>query len=137
MLRLSQAGDYAIRGVMHMVPSPQGTIFLVREVAEKCSIPRPFLAKIFQTLARSGVLRSHQGSGGGFSLARAADAIPLLEVVEAIEGKIVLHDCIYKIEQGLCETPAEETMGKVWKAAQEGMLKVLQETSIAAMVQSD
>ena len=120
-----------------MVPSPQGTIFLVREVAEKCSIPRPFLAKIFQTLARSGVLRSHQGSGGGFSLARQADSIALLEVVEAIEGKITLHDCIYKLEQGLCETPEEEVIGNIWKTAQDGMLKVLQGTSMAGMVQSD
>ncbi len=104
MLRLSQAGDYAMRGVMHMVSSPEKSIFLVREVAESCGVPRAFLAKIFQTLARAGVLKSHQGSGGGFSLARPAEEISLLEVIETIEGKILLHECVLKENRDLCET---------------------------------
>lgn len=129
MLRLSQAGDYAIRGVMHLVSYPPGEIVLVREVAERCDIPRAFLAKIFQTLARSGVLKSHQGSGGGFSLARPPEEISLLEVVEAIEGKIVLHQSI--LDQS---SPEDEIIGKVWREAQDQMLQVLDATSMAQLV---
>lgn len=134
MLRLSQAGDYAIRGVLHLAAHDPGTILLVREVAEARSIPRAFLAKIFQMLARSGVLRSHQGSGGGFSLARPADDITLLEVVEAIEGKILLHECILSEACERCETEEGCTIGSVWREAQNNMLDVLRGTTMAGMV---
>lgn len=133
MLRLSQAGDYAIRGVLYLASQSPGEIRLVREVAETRDIPRAFLAKIFQMLARSGILKSHQGSGGGFSLARPAEDINLLEVVEAIEGKILLHECILNHACDRCEDEKNCAIGKVWRRAQDGMLEVLEQTSIADM----
>ena len=137
MLRLSQAGDYAIRGVLHLASHEPGAILLVREVAEARSIPRAFLAKIFQTLARAGVLRSHQGSGGGFSLARPAEDTVLLEVVEAIEGKILLHECILANACERCTDEESCTIGKVWRQAQDSMLEVLRNATIASMVAED
>ncbi len=135
MLRLSQAGDYAIRGVLFLASHEQGKILLVRGVAEERGIPRAFLAKIFQILARAGVLKSHQGSGGGFSLARPATEISLLEVVEAIEGSILLHECILNQPCERCGTPGECVIGSVWGRAQENMVKVLRETTIADMME--
>jgi Rrf2 family protein len=65
-----------------------------REIAEARAIPGQFLGKIAQRLARSGIIRIHQGARGGYQLAIPADRLTLLEVVEAAEGALVLNKCV-------------------------------------------
>jgi Rrf2 family protein len=65
----------------------------VSEIAETQSIPRDFLSKILKDLVNRGLLRSHLGPGGGYSLARDPRAITFREVHEAIEGPVLVMDC--------------------------------------------
>jgi Rrf2 family iron-sulfur cluster assembly transcriptional regulator len=92
-MRLTKAGDYAMRGLIYLARQPQGEVVLVSEIAQAMHVPESFLAKIFQNLARAGLVRSHRGYGGGYSLNRPPVSITLLEVVECVEGPIVLNDC--------------------------------------------
>lgn len=57
----------------------------MEEVAKAGKFPRNFLSKIFQDLARAGLLESRKGRGGGYALARAADKIRLMEIIEAVQ----------------------------------------------------
>jgi Rrf2 family iron-sulfur cluster assembly transcriptional regulator len=92
-MRLTKAGDYAMRGLIYLARQPQGEVVLVTEIAHAMHVPESFLAKIFQSLAKAGLVRSHRGYGGGYSLNRPAVNITLLEVIECVEGPIVLNDC--------------------------------------------
>src|SRR3954452_20494714 len=90
----SSATEYAIRGLSELaargVGGPAGTTggrVLLDDLVAGTDLPRDFLAKIFQRLARAGVLASAKGRGGGFSLARPAHSITLLEVVIALDGQ--------------------------------------------------
>lgn len=129
MIRLSQAGEYAIRGILFMASHPYGTIVLAKDVAEARGIPKPFLAKILQNLAKSGILRSHRGSGGGFSLARPAKKISLLEVIESVEGAIVLNNCLLLGGCQSCKSIEDCPVGTVWTEAQNKFIEVLESTS--------
>lgn len=136
MIRLSQAGEYAVRGVLFMASEPYGKVILTKDVAKARAIPKPFLAKIFQSLSRSGILRSHRGVGGGFSLAKPAKELSLLEVVEAIEGKIAINSCLLLGGCQNCGSIDNCPVGSVWVEAQKGLIEVLKATSVEDIAKS-
>jgi Rrf2 family cysteine metabolism transcriptional repressor len=60
----------------------------IGEIARRRDIPVQFLEGLFATLRRAGILQSQRGVKGGYSFARPADALTVLEVVEALEGTL-------------------------------------------------
>lgn len=64
-----------------------------REIAEAQSVPREYLAKIVQSLAKAGIVRTQRGVGGGISLARPPEEINMIDVLEAIEGPLTINRC--------------------------------------------
>lgn len=93
MLRLSKKADYALIALSYMAVPGQRHTVTAREVAERHAIPVELLAKVLQRLVRAGVLTSIQGIRGGYRLARTPGAISVAEVVEAIEGPLMLTAC--------------------------------------------
>ena len=91
---LSNACEYAIRALVFIVSSEDERDYLpVRRIAEQLDISSPFLSKIVQLLAAKGILNSYRGPNGGVALARQASAISLMEIVTAIDGEGLFHDC--------------------------------------------
>ena len=76
MLRLSKKADYALMAMKHLAIRPDAASASAREIAEQYDIPIELMAKVLQRLARRGLLTSHQGTRGGYRLARA-DAVDL------------------------------------------------------------
>jgi Rrf2 family transcriptional regulator, iron-sulfur cluster assembly transcription factor len=64
------------------------------KVAEEIDVPPVYLRKIFQSLSRSGLVRTTAGSGGGVVLAKSTEEITLKDIIESVEGPIVLSDCV-------------------------------------------
>jgi Rrf2 family protein len=93
VLRLSKKADYALIALSYMAVPGQRSIVTAREVAERHSIPVELLAKVLQRLVHTGVLTSIQGINGGYRLARVAGAISVAQVVEAIDGPLMLTAC--------------------------------------------
>src|SRR6186997_3017257 len=60
----------------------------IKELAERREIPEQFLEQLFSTLRRSGLLTSHRGMRGGYTLARPPEEITVLEVVQALDGVV-------------------------------------------------
>src|SRR3546814_9860298 len=71
-----------------------GTRLSAALVAEQTGVPLPTVQKLMGRLAQSGLLASARGTGGGFILARAADAISLADIVEAVDGPIAMTACV-------------------------------------------
>jgi Rrf2 family protein len=88
---VTREADYAIRCVLEV--ARHGRISAA-EVARTRAISRTFLGKIVQTLAKAGVVSTRRGVGGGISLAVAPEDLTLLQIIEAIEGPLVLNDCL-------------------------------------------
>ncbi len=89
---LTRASEYALLSldVIRKSQTPIG----VGQLAAELSIPKSFLAKILQSLAKQGILDSHKGAHGGFILAKKIDEISVHEVIFAAEGKSpAVFDC--------------------------------------------
>jgi Rrf2 family protein len=93
MLRLSKKADYALLSMRHLAGSGPRVAVSARELAEEYRIPPELLAKVLQRLVRAGLLESRQGIRGGYGLARAASAITVAEVIQAVDGPMTVTAC--------------------------------------------
>jgi Rrf2 family protein len=98
-MRLNQATDYAIRAILYLSGLPFGQVVEAKLIAEEEHIPIRFLLKILRLLTKEGLVNSHRGINGGYSLARSPSEITLLDVVRAIEGPIAINRCLYDPEE--------------------------------------
>jgi Rrf2 family iron-sulfur cluster assembly transcriptional regulator len=131
-MELTKAGDYGIFGVIYLAKQPQGKIVSLSEVSKAENIPEKFLAKIFQNLTRSGLIRSHRGAGGGFSLARPANKITVKELLESIQGPIYFTKCLSNLYD--CDRKDICKLRGLWKKAQDYATKILTQKTLADLI---
>jgi len=116
-VQLNQATDYAFRVVQHLAGLPDGSVVSGQVIAEQQKITPQFLQKIMRSLTQAGLVRSHRGTDGGFELARPAQDITLLHVIEAMQGPISLNRCL--AEQNACSKhcahicPVHAALGRI------------------------
>lgn len=97
MLRLSKKADYALMAMKHLAMRPDASAS-AREIAEQYDIPIELMAKILQRLARRSLLTSHQGTRGGYRLARSSSAISIADIIQAIDGPLTVTACSTEAE---------------------------------------
>lgn len=131
-LRLTNAGDYAIRSMIFIASLPEDAVVLRSEICESQRIPSSFMAKILRSLVRAQLLRSTRGVNGGFSLARQPSEITLLHVLEAIEGPLSLTDCVPNSEE--CAHSANCPANAVWSRVQDSIKEILRSTTLEDLV---
>jgi Rrf2 family transcriptional regulator, iron-sulfur cluster assembly transcription factor len=93
-MQITRAGEYAIIGLLYLAKQPAGRMVMIDEISEKERVPKSFLAKIFQSLARGGFVYSHRGAKGGFGLARTSAEINLLQILNCVENAFALQKCV-------------------------------------------
>lgn len=127
----SSACGYAIRSLSWLALKRPDGYMLVDEICEGANVPRHFLAKVFQDLVRRGLLVSARGRGGGFALARPADEITLLEIVEAVDGSSALQQCVVGMARCDDKQPCPEH--DQWKPIRTRVRKYLERTTLKRM----
>lgn len=135
MLKLTKKADYGLIALKHLAVNARGTSASAKDIAETYGIPSPLLAKILQKLARSGFLRSEQGTNGGYRLARDPKQITTLEVVRAIDGPIILTACF--TEHGECSQSEKCTVRAPLRRVHEGILRLLNSITISDLSHDD
>jgi Rrf2 family transcriptional regulator, iron-sulfur cluster assembly transcription factor len=134
-MRLTRAGEYAIRCVLYLARQGKGTLISRKEVALRTDVPPHFLAKIAQQLAKAGIIEILQGANGGYRLLAEPSEITLLAVIEAIIGKISLNDCVARPES--CQTSSLCTVHRVWNKANRQLRETLQEANFSTLAAED
>jgi Rrf2 family protein len=127
MLKLTKKADYGLIALRHIAASPRHTAS-AKEIAESYGIPLPLLAKVLQTLTKSGALQSIAGTHGGYKLARDPRHITALEIIRAIDGPIVLTACF--TEHGGCDQSEKCTVREPLRHVHEAILNLLQKMTI-------
>ncbi len=95
----SPTANHAIRALIHLAVKEGDGPVLGREIARVEEIPKPFLSKILHDLRTKNLVKTTKGPGGGYELARPAHDIRLIEIVEAIDGKIDFENtCILGLD---------------------------------------
>src|SRR6266542_1552707 len=128
-MKLSRASVYAFYGLAHIAGQPERRFVPLSEIHERYGVPEKHLAKIFQVLVRARILESARGVNGGFTLAKPANKISPLDVVDALEGPIDDAGCLL-LQQG-CATHGACRINAVWRRAQDAMLTVLRRATLA------
>ncbi len=134
-MKLTRGGEYGIRGVLYLAQQNDGKVSMLSAIAKAQDVPPRFLAKIFQALAKTGVVKSHRGAKGGFSLARPASEITIKDVIEAIEGPVHLNVCL--IAKGECSRDKICPMHAIWEEAQDKMMGVLARANFADLAKAE
>lgn len=94
IMRLTSLADYAVVMMAAAARHPAGARLSATVLAEETGVPLPTAQKLTGRLAAAGLLETARGTGGGFRLARLAPEISLADIVEAVEGPIIMTSCI-------------------------------------------
>ncbi len=135
VLKISRKIDYALRAAIHLAGLPEGELVSHKDLAERLTMPADFTAKIMKTLAERGIVQAVRGAHGGFRLARAASDISMLDVIEAVEGPVVLNVCLGS--KGDCAVSDGCGMYDVWRLAQARMVDVYRAATLATLARTD
>jgi len=87
-MRVSRSTGYALLAVGYIAKHQGNGVVLSQDISNQYDIPLEYLLKILQQLVRANVLRSKRGPRGGFSLAKPANKITMLEIIEAVDGPL-------------------------------------------------
>jgi Rrf2 family protein len=87
-MKISRSIGYAVLAVGYIAQHKDEKIILSQDISKKYDIPLEYLLKILQQFVRANVLRSKRGPRGGFSLAKPAKKITMLQIIEAVDGPL-------------------------------------------------
>lgn len=133
-MQITRQADYAVRAMLYLAQLGPNQRAATSQVAEAQKIPPSFLAKIVSQLSIAGLLHTSRGARGGVMLARPPREISLLEVIEAIDGPIMLNECVG--EDGTCDFDDDCPLRPVWCEAQEQLVRRLKNTNFAQLLES-
>ena len=88
MLTITTKSPYAVRALAELARTGTAGPVPIGEIARRRDIPVQFLEGLFATLRRAGILQSQRGVKGGYSFARQPEEVTVLDVVEALEGRL-------------------------------------------------
>jgi len=132
-MQITRQADYAVRAVLYLARLGPDHRAATSAIAEDQSIPPSFLAKIVSQLSVAGLLQTSRGARGGVSLARPAEEISLLEVVEAIDGPILLNECV--ANNGDCKFLDTCPMRPIWVETQAELVGRLQAATFDGLIE--
>lgn len=133
-IALGRKGDYALRAVLDLARAG-GQRRKAREIAEAMDIPARYLPQVVAPLVQSGVLTATAGPDGGYALARAAERLSLLEVVETVEGPLVPDVCV--LQGGPCDWEYACPVHETWTRANRAFAAELRATTFADLAAAD
>jgi FeS assembly SUF system regulator len=131
MLRLSKLTDYAVV-VLVRLSSGSDAVQTSPGIAAATGIPEPTVAKVLKSLSASGLVTSQRGARGGYRPVRPLSAVPVAEVIAAVDGPIALTACV-EGSAGGCDSEHLCPMRGRWDPVNEAIKLALSEISLADM----
>jgi len=129
-LQLTKRTDYAIRACLHLAMEDRCPIS-GRRIAEQMSIPNRFLPQVMADLGRAGIVGAVSGKNGGYCLRRDPATLSLLDLIEAVEGSGLRHECA--VRDAPCDGDPACALHPVWAEAQTAFVDVLAGASIGEL----
>jgi FeS assembly SUF system regulator len=130
MLRLSKLTDYAVVVLVRLSATPG--VQTSPGIAAATGIPEPTVSKVLKVLASCDLVASQRGARGGYRANRDLAAIPIADVIAAIDGPIALTACVEGSTVG-CESQALCPMRGRWDPVNEAIHRALSEITLADM----
>ncbi len=134
-MQFTKAEEYGMFGVLYLAEQDTNKVVPLSEISEAQNIPEKFLAKIFQSLSKSGIIRSHRGVRGGFTLARDPRDISVKDVLETIQGPYHLMKCT-EDQRNCSDNKGEEfcALRELILEAERRLVEVFEQHTLADLV---
>ena len=132
MFRLSKLSDYAVVLLSELGRASDGAVRNASGLAAATGIAEPTVAKVLKLLASGGLVASQRGVHGGYRLARPLSAIPIADVIGAIEGPIALTACVDG-HMGSCDVECSCLVRGRWDPVNAAIRRALSEITLADM----
>ncbi len=94
MLRINRETDYAIRVILALAELPRGEVIPSAVIRKEMHLPEALSLQIISRLSNLDLINTYPGRKGGIELAHPPAEISLLEVIQAMEGPIIVSDCL-------------------------------------------
>lgn len=135
MFKLSKKAEYALMAARYMALNNNGQCVTAKEISDSYNIPYELVAKVLQKMAKMEIIKSFQGSKGGYSLIRSPDDISLIELISSV-------DTSYKITACFKDNSTEVDCSHIMcckirdplSLVQQKIDKVFQETKLASII---
>lgn len=131
---LSKKARHAFRALVALANHGSSTPMMIADIADQASVPRKFLEQILLDLKRTGIVTSHRGKSGGYSLGRAPQEITFAEIIRTIDGPLALTPCVSVTAYRRCDDCADEktcTIRKVLLAVRNTTASMLEGHTLA------
>ncbi len=125
--------DYGIVVATHLVECKEA--HSVKMLASETGVPVPTTSKVLKKLSRAKVVQSQRGPLGGYALARAADQISILEVIDALEGPLAVTECSSGVRELSCAQAGSCNVQDNWRLINEAIRSSLASITLAEMSQ--
>ncbi len=132
MLRLTKKADYGLMALKYLAEHPEMSSVSAKDIAETYGIPPQLLAKVLQRLTKVGLLRSHAGMNGGYSLTKSPRSISAFEVIHAIDGPLFITSCTKGSKS--CDLEASCSVKEPLARVNDSIAGVLRSISIYGLV---
>lgn len=128
MLRITKITDYGFILLAYMASQDQELLYNAKDLSATSGLALPTVSKVLKILTQGNILQSHQGSKGGYSLARPASEISAAEIIEAVEGPVALTDC--SSAEGC---PRDCQVSRSWQRVNDAVIGALRGLMLADM----
>ena len=130
---ITKTSIHAVTALAALSQLPNGSYAGAGEMADDIGAPRNYLGKLLKTLAKSGLVESQKGKGGGFRLAHMPKAITVLDVIEPIDHISRWKGCF--LGRSRCSEQSPCAVHVRWAAIRDQYLAFLKHTTLADLVQ--
>lgn len=134
-MEMTRAADYGLRAMVYLSHRGSGRSVFIGEIAEAMGIPAQFLHKVMPRLVKVGFLHSRRGARGGYKLARQLEDIKVLDIIEAIDGPIIINRCL--IGSSDCDRMGMCSIQEICKQAQQAVTQKFGEFTLADVVRME
>lgn len=118
----SQTAEYALRAVVYLA-SQEGAPRTAQQIARATRVPTGYLSKVMQGLGRARLVQSQRGLHGGFTLARPADELTVLDIIQAVDPIRRIHSCPLGIKGHINLCPLHRRLDHAMKLVEEALRK--------------
>jgi Rrf2 family protein len=132
-MQFSVGCEYAIHGLLYLAMQPENEIVLVTDIATAQHLPASYLAKVFQLLAKAGLVKSFRGARGGYMLAQNPAQITLRQITQAIEGAGPLYSPLSVRRE--CSLEAICLIREAFVRAEESLYHELEKVTLKGMTE--
>lgn len=131
MMRINRRTDYAVRVMLALAEHPYGERLSTKSIREEMLVPRAFLERIIAELSRAKLILTFPGPNGGVQLFEKPEIITLRHIWEAIEGPLLISDCLQSPEE--CPLHENCPVRGCWGGLQKAMQRELEAITISQL----